>query len=830
MKKLLAVLITWMALMAPLPAQELERIGEWGTPPYHHFEVTGTTLYALSENGWLDVFDIADPAMPVRGMRLRLEGTPKQLLIDGHRAYISSGWGGIIVLDITDPGTPVMTNRVDIGSDVRHLSLNGTTAYLCSRGNGIGIVDVTDPDHPTLVELQTEFAIEGELEEIFFDTIVSLVNSSTLFVSDSSGELIALDITDPREPTYVGHFSAGADINAMIIEGDLLIAGSGISGVSTFNVADLTAMVRLDSFSSLSVDLDDDGYTDYTYRIDYAYRLVLRGDALYVADGSGFDVLDISNTSDILVHHDYEAPFWTTDIAIVGDMLFTAETVNGLGVFDITTVDESPEIARINDSGYTLDMVVTGDRMITADLYRGIRVLDISDRANPFSAGTINSEGLDVAAAVAGDHLYVANSYQGVMVYDITDMDTPEQIAAVTSIGVPQDLIVSGDTMLVPGEWGGMSVFSLTDPALPELTGTYSAAGYVYDADVSGDTVALAAGFAGMELVSIADPQTPTRISNLDTAGIVTDVLMDGTIVYLADFFAGLYIVDISSPQHPILMNHLPEYYGSEHLTLLDGMLYVLRGSSGLDRLNVSDPANPAFVDRIETEGTVRNIQSHDGYLYISDGASGRILIYRMEDPAPVAVPHVPAGNGWSSDLAFSNPNDTDATAMVTIYRHATPAFSMPIHLPAGETVFVPLSTDGCARISRMPEGVEVHQRITATADNRFVEIPLGLPFVNSGELILETDTSWTGIALMNNENSSREFHLLAFDAAGTQLADTVVQLGPVYRNAWILDSLFPDVETGRIARVMIQSQAAFAALAIWENQDGVLKATVPTP
>ena len=94
--------------------------------------------------------------------------------------------------------------------------------------------------------------------------------------------------------------------------------------------------------------------------MDYAYRLIKRGDVLYVADGTGFDVLDISDTSDILVHHDYDAPFWTTGIAMVGDLLFTAETVNGLGVFDIASVDESPQIARINDGGYTLDMVVAG--------------------------------------------------------------------------------------------------------------------------------------------------------------------------------------------------------------------------------------------------------------------------------------------------------------------------------------------------------------------------------------------------------------------------------------------------------------------------------------
>ena len=77
------------------------------------------------------------------------------------------------------------------------------------------------------MNFRPSFTVNGELEEIFFDTILSLIDGSTLFVSDSSGELIALDITDPRAPTYVGHFSTGSDINEMIIEGDLLIGGTG---------------------------------------------------------------------------------------------------------------------------------------------------------------------------------------------------------------------------------------------------------------------------------------------------------------------------------------------------------------------------------------------------------------------------------------------------------------------------------------------------------------------------------------------------------------------------------------------------------------------------
>jgi len=304
MKKLLAVIITWTIFMAPAMAQELERIGEWGTPPYHHIEQTGTALYAVSENGWIDVFDVTEAASPVRGDRVRLAGKPYALLFHNERAYVSSGWAGIQMLDVSDPLHPVLTGQVDLDSDVRDLSAVGNTLFIASRDNGLGIADLSDPDHPSLIEYVSEFTIDDTVTELLTDTIVTLIDGTTLFVSDGTYGLVVLDITDPRAPTYVNYSTTGYIVLELLVEDDLLIAGLGIGGVYLFDITDLTNIVGLDNFVSESVDLDGDGSNDYTYQVNYTYGIQKHGDALYIADGVGFEVLDISDTTDIGILHE----------------------------------------------------------------------------------------------------------------------------------------------------------------------------------------------------------------------------------------------------------------------------------------------------------------------------------------------------------------------------------------------------------------------------------------------------------------------------------------------------------------------------------------------
>lgn len=827
MNKLLAVIILLIAFIAPVAAQELERIGEWGTPPYHHIEKNGTTLYALSENGWLDVIDITEPELPVRGMRMELAGTPYQMLLHGDRAYISSGWAGILILDITNPAEPVLLKQQDLGIDVRHLTILENTMYLSARGNGVGIMDFSDPDNPQLLSTVSEFTIDGEVSERLGDTLLTVTNGSSLFISDAIYGLVALDISDRRTPAYQDYVFLGSDIQDILIYDDVLIVGLGASGVSLYDISDMSDIVQLSNFTTQTADLDDDGVSDYTYRLIFTYNLVRRGDLLYVADGAGFDVLDISDTAAITTVHDYDTPFLLTDILLDGDRMYGAESINGLSIYDISNTEESTFISAFNDGGYTLDMVVSGDQLITCDLYRGVRVLDITDRANPEIRATVNAEGIQVGAVAIGNYLYVANTYQGVMVYDLSDTENPELITTVPTGGVPQTIIHSGDQLLVPTEWGGMTILSIENPEAPEFLASYQAGGYVYNGTVAGDMVALASGFAGMELVSLADAGSPQYLGTLDTAGIVTDVLIHDEIAFVADFYAGLYVVDISTPTDPVLIHHLPEYFGADELAVLDGLLYVVRGTLGMDRIDITDVDHPVQLDMVETEDNIRDLFSADGYLYVGEGNSGRILVYRTSEAAPVAVPHIPAGRAWSATLSLTNGEAADAMAMVTIFDKAAPVYSVPVRVPAGSTVEMALPEAGCAQVTRLGGQVTVNQTLNGP-DERAVNIPLDIPAQQQTTLELDADTLWTGVALMNNDNRNRSIQVTALGAEDMELETVSCQLGPIYRNAWLLHKLFPSLNTADILKLRIQSEGRFSALAIWESADGKLQAAVP--
>ena len=372
-----------------------------------------------------------------------------------------------------------------------------------------------------------------------------------------------------------------------------------------------------------------------------------------------------------------------------------------------------------------------------------------------------------------------------------------------------------------------MTILSIENPEEPAFLSSYQAGGYVYNGTVAGDLVALATGFAGMELVSLADAGSPEYLGAVDTAGIVTDVLIHDDIAFVADFYAGLYVVDISSPADPILVHHLPEYFGADELAVMDGVLYVIRGTLGMDRIDITDVDHPVELDMIETEDNIRDLFSADGYLYVGEGNSGRILIYRTSEPAPVIVPHIPAGRAWSATLSLTNTNTENATAMVTIFDKAAPVYSIPVQIPAGSTVEMALPESGCAQVTRLDGQVTVNQTLTGP-DERAVNIPLDIPAQQETTLELNTETLWTGIALMNNDTRNRTIQVTALGVEGVELDTVSCQLGPIYRNAWLLDKLFPELETVDIRKLRIQSEGPFSAVAIWESSEGELQASVP--
>lgn len=830
MKNMIAA-ITLICCFA-FPALGQTPVGSWGSPPYHHVLLENNVLYMISEDGFLDTFRVDDPANPVHTGRLQLEGTPIELNIQGDIGYLTANWAGLYVLDMSTPETPAIIRLLDLEAGVEDIAVNGSIMVLGTKTQGLLFLDLTDPELPELIRAYgTDDTVLEEPELLEQVTDVAFYDGN-LFIVDHGNGIQVLDITDLDNITQDSPIGFSTYVSELLIVDGIMYVSLGRNGLSIVDVTDPEAMVQLATFTSITIDPDEEVEGDEeTYSVEDLKQVKVNGDLLYLADGlNGITILDVADYENLNVINQYNSSgYRTTGIAFADNTAFLAETKGGLGIYDLTDPEAIVDVAAVRESGYMADLYVDGNRVYSADFYNGIRILDAADRAEPVQLADISTAASPVAVAAAGDLVYVADWAAGVTVIDVGDPAAPAILNSVTVGGIGIELFLHNNLLIAAGEYGGMSILSLDTPELPELLSSWSASGFVYNLRAQGDILALAGGGGGLELVSIADPANPVMLGQFDTAGIAADVELNANTACVADFYAGVYVLDITDPANPVQLALIPEATGAESLVLLDNHLYVARGSLGLDVYDLADPANPVFHSSIITDGTVREVQVSDGYLYLADGITGRVLIYQGPDMAPVAVPHIAAGNGWASGLTFTNDGETDAQAVLTIFRNAVPVESRPVSVPAGQHITVTLPEEGCAEITRLPETVQVEQTISMVKDGRSVSFPLGAALTDFATLELNTATEWTGVALMNGGDEAAVLTVTALAMDGTAIATTTVHLGPDYRNAWLIPDLFPQLEPGVVTAVTISGDTPFAALAIWETADGDLKAAVPT-
>ncbi|MCK5878188.1 MAG: hypothetical protein KAH24_00305, partial [Holophagae bacterium] len=290
MKKLFAVFVFGMMVMGMGFAQTLEKVGEWGAPPYTRVVKVQNMAYMLSENGWLDVVNVADPAQAVLVTRLHFDGKPKRLLLNGNIAYLAAGWSGLYVLDISIPEAPVTTAHLDLNADTTCMGITGNYLYVGTRLQGIIIMDISDPGAPVLdhsygVNENTTMFISG----MAFD-------ETHAYVLDNQGGLYVVDVTDPLAPDALVRLALGFSTYGAVLSGTTLAVAAGVSGVQLLDVSDPAVPTLAGAFTSQGFDLNSDDVIDVTYSISYVYQVFVDGTTLVAADGDkGFDILDISD-------------------------------------------------------------------------------------------------------------------------------------------------------------------------------------------------------------------------------------------------------------------------------------------------------------------------------------------------------------------------------------------------------------------------------------------------------------------------------------------------------------------------------------------------------
>lgn len=287
-------------------------------------------------------------------------------------------------------------------------------------------------------------------ESSFIDKI-----GNTVFLTDISEGLLAIDVSNPAKPTLSnkikigngGAYALAADLN----DPYLFVSGYGNTKVALVNIKD-PAITNVINEIDAKRSVQD---------------MVLAGDYAYLAiDGPEVEIFNVEREK----LPPYAAKRLTSKSIInmggghaIGvaveyypelTLLSIAQGENGVGIYAMNYPTDSPTLqTNISDIGYVGTVAISGN-YVYAGVGNKVKIIDVSAKKEVGSIDANEVLGLKVKDSM----LYVSSGEEGVKIFDVSDINNPKQIAIIDTPGRARDLVIDGNYIYVADDANDLQI------------------------------------------------------------------------------------------------------------------------------------------------------------------------------------------------------------------------------------------------------------------------------------------------------------------------------------------------------------------------------------
>lgn len=482
---------------------------------------------------------------------------------EGNIGFVAQG--RLYVWDMTDPFSPVLISQTESSDALGGVCVQGHLAYV-PGGVSLHVFDISDLSQPV------------ELRSSWNSGAIIAIRDETLFLLD--GDVEILDISIPTWIRRKGSYRSEAVLRSAVLSDQTVFvaASDGLHVVDVSNLRIPIARTIVPGVNLRTVATNGTLVSTQDSHGDLRlYEIDANGIPQVVADVE----LGVGGTFGRMIFRD--------------SLLFVANGLNGLRVFDVSTPSEPVEIGQVHVPGSVTQMRLDANRaLLYVDQYRTAFV-DLSRIAPSAVLATLPTGGQPKALDVAGDLVLVADGPMGLAVFDVSDRANPSLIQRLMFDGECTRVAVYG-TVVGVSHVTGITLLNLND--LPHMTATsvIPTIDVAWDVAIDGSLLATAERTARSRLFDISDPAAPIELGTA-TAFVgerFERVLLSGsTLLAATGFGQNILAFDVSDPEHPSLLswgfgpNHPSDWVWNE------GYLYVTGGSNGLSIIDYRDPANP---------------------------------------------------------------------------------------------------------------------------------------------------------------------------------------------------------------------------------------------
>ncbi len=319
---------------------------------------------------------------------------------------------------------------------------------------------------------------------------------------------------------------------------------------------------------------------------------------LYVAEGGGLSIYDMSSTWVSTRVGKVSIPSMAYDIDKQGDYVYLATTLNGMKVIDVSDPTH-PRIAGsfdISKEVYGLD--VEGNYAYLADPLTGLWIVDISNPQKPELTNRIPTLIGSVDVVVRDSTAFVAAATQGVYVLNVEDPYSISTISIIDSIENAWTLKLQDNYAYVVDFFKGLAKVDITNLSQPATVSFYSTNIVntpCYDVEIQGNNGYLAC-LTQYDIIDLSAMTTSQQInvSNFMGRGVC---VWDNKVATL-QFFGGVKVFDFTNPSSFIALSHSPNLASPEKVLSHKDLLIVNEPDQGLIVVyNATDPLHPYAVN-----------------------------------------------------------------------------------------------------------------------------------------------------------------------------------------------------------------------------------------
>lgn len=623
-----------------------DTLGNW-----RDIETVGTLAYAAVNTDGLQIYDVSNPDAPIR---LGTYNTPDRAFdveIVDTTAYVADGEGGLQIIDISDPNAPTLIGSYNTNTIVTTVAVQGNTVFLGdsttdNQSVGVHIIDISNPASPTPI---------GTINQSSVSSLT--IDGSTLYITGFYTGIRTVDITNPATPILQGNYNPTKSYRSVTIDGTIAYITSTSQGFEILDISDPQNLTLIGS------------YTSPEYLSNTIYGVEVVGNTVYATVSGGFDVIDISNPSAPAYINGHLANGVVNGLSVVNGKVFLANSSQGLQIFDVTDVPNSPYLGNFETpDDYIYEAAFEGTTAYLAYL-DGLQIVDLSNPSSPvplssYHADEIGDSGNIGLVTVENNIAYMGfGSGIGLRILDVSDPSSPTLLGSSELSVWLTAISKSGNTLYSTDGNSGIRIHDVTNPAAPTLLGSYLTPRYALDVQTEGNKTYVLDD-RNLHVLDTSDPSAPTLLGSIQTMNAKEVEVVGTTAFVVANNF--IHIIDVSNPTTPTLLSSVQtpaNTNGTGGISVVDSIAYHTLNPNSVFAMDVSDPANPETIGVFRNRSGASDVHVLGDTVYMYGATFGITMVDFSDCP-----PNCPAD--FNNDEAY---NFLDISAFLSAFSTTDP-------------------------------------------------------------------------------------------------------------------------------------------------------------